>query len=368
MARNCNLQNDRPSTSHARASEWRAAEADAMSTDALSDVLRAVRLRGAVFFSVTATSPWVAEAPPARAVGPRILPGVDHVIEYHLVTSGRCYGGLIEEPPVLLEAGDVIVFPQGDAHVMSSAPGMRGPLDMHMHGPPRGQQLPIFIQKDGGGPEGAHVVCGFLGCDARPFNPLLSALPRVLHVRPRSPGDRIVGQLIALALAESSAPRPGGECALARLSELLFIEVVRRRIEDLPAEATGWLGGLRDPAVGRALTELHDRPSHEWTLEELARHSGMSRSGFAERFTQFAGMPPMQYLTHWRMQLAAGMLADGRATNAEIADRIGYRSEAAFSRAFKKVVGVPPVTFRLGKRSAAEKGDPAALPLDALDA
>jgi AraC-like DNA-binding protein len=327
-------------------------EGDSIVTDTLSDVLRAVRLNGAVFFSVDASAPWVIEAPPASALAPHIMPGVEHVIEYHVVTSGKCWGGLLDEPAVELAAGDVIVFPQGDAHVMSSAPGMRKPPDFDAIRGARQSRLPLNISVHGGGTDRAEVICGFLGCDARPFNPLLATLPRVIHVRATDQRDNLLGRFVDLALAESSAPRSGSDCILARLSELLFVEVVRRYVASLPAENVGWLAGLRDENIGRALQNLHARPAHPWTLDELAKAVGTSRSVLAERFTHFVGVPPIQYLAQWRMQLTASLLRSTNASLAEIAERVGYGSEAALSRAFKRWVGVAPSPYRRGESAA----------------
>jgi AraC-like DNA-binding protein len=320
-----------------------------MSADTLSEVLRAVRLTGAVFFAVDASAPWVAETPPLREIAPFIMPGVEHVIEYHIVTAGSCWGGIVNETPVRLATGDIIVFPQGDAHVISSAPGMRGPRE-DFSNVARASRLPIAIKRDGGGAEHAEIICGFLGCDARPFNPLLSTLPRVIHVPRRSADDGVLEQLVKLALGESTGQRAGGEAALARVSELLFVEVVRRYVSGLPAENVGWLAGLRDPNIGGALGQLHDRPAHDWSLDELAREVGMSRSVLAERFTHFVGVAPMQYLAQWRMQLAATLLSGPSMSLAEIAERVGYGSEAALSRAYKRWVGVAPADWRRGKR------------------
>jgi AraC-like DNA-binding protein len=323
-----------------------------MSVDTLSEVLRAVRLTGAVFFSVEASSPWVAEAPPARELGPWIMPGVEHVIEYHVVTAGSCWGGLVDEQAQRLEPGDVIVFPQGDAHVISSAPGMRGVPDLGAAQKAGTAHLPISVKLEGGGPDRAEVICGFLGCDARPFNPLLSALPRTLHAPRLATDGEAIDQLARLALSESMAKRAGADAVLARLSELLFVEVVRSHLSSLPPEQVGWLAGLRDDAIGRVLGRIHQQPTRGWSLESLAREVGMSRSVLAERFAHFVGVPPMQYLAQWRMQLAASLLSGTTISLAEIAERVGYGSEAALSRAYKRWLGVAPGEWRRGKRSA----------------
>ena len=317
-------------------------------TDALSDVLRAVRLTGGVFFTVDASAPWVAETPDGSKVGPHLLFSAEHVIDYHLVTRGSCWGGLVGEPPVRLDAGDIIVFPQGDAHTMASAPGMRGNPELGVRSLQGQSQLPVALTILGGGTERAELVCGFLGCDARPFNPLLAALPRVIHLRAMTEGDSVLRQLVSLAVAESSTPKSGGECLLSKVSELLFVEVVRRYVAALPPEKIGWFAGLRDESIGRALHKLHERPAHPWSLESLAKEVGMSRSMLAERFLHFVGIPPIQYLAQWRIQLAASLLRSSKAGLAEIAERVGYGSEAALSRAFKRCVGIAPAGYRRG--------------------
>ncbi|HET7340466.1 MAG TPA: AraC family transcriptional regulator [Methylomirabilota bacterium] len=333
-----------------------------MSRDTLSDVLRAVRLRGAVFYYVDGSSPWVAETAPARELIPAIMPAVEHLIEFHAVAEGDCWGAILGEPAVRLQAGDVILFPQGDAHVMSSAPGMRSPetAKAFMFTPPP-PQLPSVIsvrgsevttaRLDGGGRDRATVVCGFLGLDARPFNPLLAALPRVLHVAGATLGpDSWVAAFLRTAVVESSQKRPGGEAVLERMSEMLFVEVLRRHIDGLPSGHGGWLGGMRDPAVGHVLGLLHERPEDPWTLERLAEDAALSRSTLHERFVQLIGQPPMQYLAQWRMQVAAQRLRDTNAKILEIALAVGYESEAAFCRAFKRTVGVTPGAWRAGRR------------------
>ena len=313
--------------------------------DTLSDVLRAIRLNGAVFFAIEASAPWVAEAPAAAEVGPHIMPGVEHVIEYHVVTSGSCWGGIVDEPAIRLEAGDVIVFPQGDPHVISSGPGMRGRPSFDVIRSVLQGRVPVSLSIQGGGPERAQLVCGFLGCDARPFNPLLATLPRVIHLRADA-NNEVMRHLLDMAVAESAVARAGGDCVLSRLSELLFVEVVRRYVAQLPPEGVGWFAGLRDPNIGLALQRLHQRPAHNWSLEELGKECGLSRSVLAERFAHLVGVPPIQYLAQWRIQLAASLLRSGKSSIAEIADRVGYGSEAALSRAFKRQVGVAPALYR----------------------
>jgi AraC-like DNA-binding protein len=328
-----------------------------LSGDTLSDVLRAVRLQGAVFFAVDAAAPWVAEAPAARTLAPHVMPGAGHVIEYHIITRGSCWGGIVDDEPVHLDTGDVIVFPQGDAHVLSSAPGMRGTSDPAPFEAAQTSRLPIALHLGDGGPERTEAICGFLGCDAGPFNPLLAALPRVLVARRAADGG-LIEQLVRLALAESLTSRAGGDAVLSRLSEVLFVEVVRRHLEQLPAEQTGWLAGLRDESTGRALARLHERPAHDWSLDELARECGISRSVLAERFTHVVGQPPMQYLARWRMQLAAQLLATTSLGLGEIADRVGYGSETALSRAYKRWVGVAPAEWRRTRAAAGLTGPP----------
>jgi AraC-like DNA-binding protein len=317
--------------------------------DALSDVLRAVRLTGAAFFDVHASEPWVAEAPPGPAILGQIFPGSDHLISYHVLARGTCWGQAVGEPPRQLLPGDVIVFPHGDAHVMSSAPGMRETPDPGVYRRPEDGRIPFTLRVGRESTEPARLVCGFLGCDARPFNPLLAALPPVMQVSASDSSS--VAALVRFAIVESERPRIGTECVLGRLSELMFVDAVRSYVESLPDARTGWLAGLRDPFVGRALSALHGRPARAWTLEALAREVGLSRSALAERFTAFVGQPPMQYLASWRMQLAANHLRAGLGIG-EVAERVGYESEAAFSRAFKKIVGVPPGHWRRKDGSA----------------
>ncbi len=325
-----------------------------MSQDTLSDVLRGVRLRGAVFFNVSGGSDFAAEAPPSRELAPLLMPGVEHVMEYHAVFQGSCWASIPGGPALQLFTGDIVMFPQGDGHVMSSALGMRGDPDLSWLGDAQVERWPLRIAYDGAegtvGPAidndtDTRVVCGFLGCDLQPFNPLIAALPRLLHLR-AGPDDGWIADFTRRVVAESHAHRPGGEAMLARMSEMMFVDAVRRYADQLPDDSAGWLAGLRERFVGRALALMHAEPAKDWSIDELGRRVGLSRSALHERFVQLVGVPPMQYLAQWRMQTAARMLLETRATVATIALDVGYDSEAAFARAFKRLVGKPPAAWR----------------------
>ena len=332
-----------------------------MSQDTLSDVLRSVRLRSAVFYFVSGEGDWVAEAPASSEIADAVMPDAEHVMEYHVVTAGECWAAIVGEQPRKLKRGDIILLPQGDAHVVSSSPGMRANPSVDAffemqrnHRPFRvhysNGAVPVSVDRDsnnlpafGASENGTTLVCGFIGVDVRPFNPLLATLPRLLHLQ--GSGGRSE-QFAQLAAEESARKRPGAEALLERLSEMMFVDAIRRHVEQLPEQSTGWLAGLRDRFVGRALALLHDKPAAEWTVEELSRQVGLSRSAFHERFVELIGQPPMQYLTQWRMQAASRLLRDTRASVASIALDVGYDSEAAFARAFKRATSVPPAAWR----------------------
>jgi len=323
--------------------------------DVLSDVLSAVRLSGALFFDIDAGSPWVGESPDSKTIAKAIMPGAEHVIQFHAIMSGSCWAALGEGdgPPLRVNAGDIIVFPGGNANVLSSSPGARGtPPTMSVFHRPVDMPLPFTVVQGEPGEDRTRFVCGYLGCDTRPFNPLLSSLPALIcDRRPAEGGGGWVTDLFDIALTESGRWRPGTESVLAKLSELMFVEVVRRYLEALPADSRGWLSGLRDLHVGEALKLVHARPMEHWTLEGLARRVGVSRTTFAERFVHYVGIPPMQYIARWRMQLASRLLENPGVTLAAAAKEVGYESEAAFNRAFKKLIGVPPGTWRKSRQS-----------------
>jgi AraC-like DNA-binding protein len=316
--------------------------------DVLSDVLRSVRLTGAIYFDIHARAPWVAETPPVASICTNVMPEFEHVISFHIMLEGWCWAQLadLSAPPIRLEHGDAVIFAAGDAHFMGSEPQKRSKPDMELYYRPTDRPLPFVLKELGGDGEKARFVCGYLGCDAYPFNPILSALPRIMHVKRSSVGGTLTRDLINVALNETEHPSAGGETFLSKLSELMFLQAIRQHIESLPEDARGILSGLRDRHVSAALALMHGRPSHDWTLDSLAREVGLSRSAFAERFVHCMGVPAMQYLGNWRLQLAARALERQGVSIAQAAADVGYESEAAFNRAFKRLVGVPPGTWR----------------------
>lgn len=322
-----------------------------MPADVLSEVLSAVRLNGSVFFDVSATSPWVAEAPPSAQIADAVKPGAQHAIEYHAVIRGSCWISMVNGAPfepVQLQEGDIAVIPHGEAHVVSSAPNMRAEPELAIFRLPEQQRdRPFKLRTGSGGVDDAHLMCGFFICDVRPFNPLLDALPRFMHISRGSSAatDALREHFIRLAALEHGEKRAGAQSVINKLSELMFIEAIRTYMDDLGRENTGWLSGLRDPLVGRALALLHASPARSWTLEDLAAETGASRSALGGRFTELVGYPPIQYLTRWRMQLASKRLSE-KAKVAAVAQEVGYDSEAAFSRAFKKFSGQSPSEWR----------------------
>lgn len=321
--------------------------------DLLSDLLRTVKLKGAQFFLVDATSPWCVDIPAAAEFSRIIMPRARHVISYHIVVEGAGLAAVPGNDPVGIESGDILVFPHGDPYLMASASDVPPELDreetLQFFRDLADGTLPFVIPEGGGQPPGAKFICGFLGCDPVTLNPLFGSLPRLLHIRrPNAKTEDLLDRLIDLTIAESRDPRAGSETIRIGLSEVMFVELLRRHLETLPAGEYGWLAGFRDPIVGRVLMLLHAEPARGWTLGSLARSAGVSRSVLAKQFAEVTGETPMRYLALWRMQLAARLLVDGNDKIAAIAEQVGFRSEAAFSRAFKKTVGLSPAAWRQG--------------------
>jgi AraC-like DNA-binding protein len=331
--------------------------------DAVSEVLRAVRLTGAVYLNGTFTAPWCVIGRTDAALCAAYLPRSERVVSYHLIIEGNCWAQLADDPnsAIHLNAGELLVVPQGETHLISSAVGLSPmPAEMLLAEQMAAAPGEVMTLSCGGGGVVTRIVCGFLACDDTLSNPLLASLPRLFKIDMRhDPRAAWLESSLKFAAAEAADSRAGGTIVLARLSELLFVEAVRSCIEALPADQTGWLAGVRDRYVGRALSLLHAQSAHPWTVDELARKVGLSRSALAQRFTDLLGQPPMQYLARWRMQIAAQELLISGKTLAAVAEQIGYESEAAFSRAFRREFGMPPAGWRRHKGKMNGVAEPA---------
>jgi AraC-like DNA-binding protein len=312
--------------------------------DALSELLRAVKLSGALFYNSRCSAPWCLNAPASSAFAPFVAPQATHIIEFHHISSGRAYVRVGAETTPL-EAGDVVMMPHGDPHQMGN--GVGGKAIDGSAALPALMSGRVELAAFGGGGEETGLVCGYLACDVRLIKPVLNSLPRVLRVNLRSDkGGEWFENTLRHAVEQATAARPGSDVFLAHLAEALFADVLRRYLASLPEGRTGWLAGAGDPAVGRALGALHRKPAHAWTLDELAREAGVSRSALAERFTKYLGVAPMSYLTDWRLELGAESLRSTSRSVQSVALDVGYESEAAFNRAFKRKFAVPPARYR----------------------
>ena len=316
--------------------------------DALSDVLKSVHLEGAVYLNAEFTAPWCVRGELGFASVRKRLAGAEHVAFFHFLTEGACKVRLAGNQQALeARAGDLILLPQEGKHLMGTdlqlAP-MEGDATVN---PPPTADADLFHMRYGGGGAPTRFICGYLALSRTVFRPVFEVLPpvMVIHVG-EGPTASLVRELFRAGVRESAGERPGAASTLAKLADLLFVEALRRYMEGLPPEGKGWLAGVRDPQVGRGLALLHGAPEKPWTVDELAKEVALSRSALAERFTTLVGEPPMQYLTRWRLALAAQALRAGREPVIRIAERAGYESEAAFSRAFKREFGVPPASWR----------------------
>lgn len=313
-------------------------------SDTLSDILSRVRLSGAIFLRGEYTAPWAFDSPECEDLVQLLAPGAKRLILFHIIREGRCWVSARGER-VEMQAGDIAVLPHAHRHLMGS-PGCEMPVPIaEVLPPPPWPAVPTC--RYGGGGENTGVICGYLKCDELLFNPLLRLLPPLFRVRPR-PGAAMewVQACVRYALDESAHARPGAANVMARLPELLFIEALRLYAESLPPEGTGWLAAMGDPVVGSALSHLHADPAHKWSVTELATRSFTSRSVLDERFRRLLGRSPMRYLTEWRLQLAADLLRTSRMKLAAVAERVGYESEEAFSRAFRRHAGESPARWR----------------------
>jgi AraC-like DNA-binding protein len=323
--------------------------------DAISHILSGVKLNAAVFFNAEFSAPWGVSMPGANFMTARLAPGAEHIVLYHLVIEGGAAIELTDGRCLALDPGDVVIFPHGDAHHMSSGKGATRPFPNYgiTDKVKAGDLSPL---QAGGGGEISRFVCGYMTCDPYLSRPILSGLPPVFKVNIRT--DRSGHWLensIQHLVEEAASGRIGSDAMLAKLSEALFIDTLRRYIAGLPEHQTGWLTATRDPVVGKSLGLLHSRIAHPWTIAGLADEVGISRSALVERFTRYLSEPPMKYLTRWRLQLGARSLERTSRGVAEIAADVGYESEAAFNRAFKREFGQPPGRYRSDHKSVADR-------------
>ncbi len=320
--------------------------------DALSEVLKVVKLESAFFFNGEFTAPWRFLSPESCKIAPFLKKPGGHVIVYHLLLQGKAYAET-RDIRLLLRPGDIVIFPHGDSHIFES-----GPSPYTLDGETELQRIfagGLKVSRLGGGGELSKFVCGYMACEPRLSQTFLSGLAPLfkINIRDDEQGAWLENS-IQLSIAEVSDGQAGRDAVLAKLSEMLFVETLRRHVLQMPAHQTGWLAAARDPEVGKVLALLHGRPAKDWTLADLASEAGLSRSVLAQRFRQYLGEPPFVYLTRWRVQIAAQMLISTSYSVAQIASEVGYESEAAFNRAFKRVLGQPPARYRVSARAAAE--------------
>lgn len=321
--------------------------------DVLSEVLRAVKLEGAVFYNAEFSAPWGFRAPQSCAVADFLGLGAKHVIIYHLLTEGRARAQAEGGAWLELGPGDIVVFPHGDPHVMKNG----SPASLVDNATRLAEIFSSNLKpvRMGGGGEMARFVCGYMSGDREMCKAFLAGLPPVFKVNIHNdPAGEWLENSIRFS-ASAGGDGAGREVVLAKLSEALFVETLRRYMAELPPRQTGWLAGARDREVGEALARLHREPARAWTIAELAREVGVSRSVLAARFRHFLGEPPISYLGRWRLQLGAQLLSTTSYSVAQIAGEVGYESEPAFNRAFKREFGEPPARFRRKARAATAK-------------
>jgi len=320
--------------------------------DALSDVLRTMRLKGGVFLHAAFSDPWCvsAEIRPEYCA-PFLDESVD-LIPYHFVLEGAMHVRVEGGPELRIETGESILFPHNHPHLMGSdlaIPPVRGDAVVQM---PSDGGLATIVHGGGGTP--TRMVCGFLGAESVRGSPVLSALPPILRLDTRdSSSSAWIRSTFHYAAERIAAGDSGSEVLMGKLSELLFVEAIQQYAKSLPAEETGWLAALKDPYVSRALALLHARVAEPWTVDALGREVGLSRSALADRFGAILGLPPMQYLTTWRIHAAAHELLNSGKSILQVAEEVGYDSEASFTRAFKRVMDAPPATWRRERRQSA---------------
>jgi AraC-like DNA-binding protein len=315
--------------------------------DVLSDVLRNVRLSGALLFFAEYRAPWCVACPPSEMIAPLLVPGARQLVIFHIVIDGSCLVNRPDEQPITLQAGDAVLMAQGDPHVLADEPGrVAAPLVEILPMPPW-TRAPFLVH--GGNGALTRVLCGFLHCADAQLSPFLASLPPVIHVEGAGGMASSLLPVQRMLIEEARSEQPGYSCVLSRLTETFFVEALRRHMMAGNRQASRALTALRDPVVGAALAKLHDAPLDNWSVARLAREVAVSRSLLASRFAALMGCPPMQYLARWRLLMAARRLREGHESIAAVGASVGYASEAAFNRAFKRHLGAPPATW-LGRR------------------
>jgi AraC-like DNA-binding protein len=312
--------------------------------DPLSELLLSVRLNGGVFLSAHFTAPWSISVRITPADCAPFLRNPAQMITYHVVTEGELLVGVEDQPMVKVQAGEIVLFPQNASHILANEPGMKpvsaGQLIQ------RSQDGGLNRMHHGGGGATTRMFCGFLASE-NVYNPLLSTLPKTLKINVREGATRAwIEASVRFAAEELVEGRLASSSVISRLSESLLTEAVRQYSTTLAEDEVGWLKGLKDPHVGRALALIHHKLSAPWSAESLANEVALSRSAFVERFTSHVGMPPIRYLTVWRLQTAKLALRETSKTIAQLAHSVGYNSEDAFSRAFKREFGSSPAKWR----------------------
>jgi AraC-like DNA-binding protein len=329
-----------------------AVDLECLRMDAFSEVLNGVRLKGAMFFTAEFSAPWGLSTPHCRVLAPALVPDAPHMLLYHFVMDGSARVCLEGERDVELLPGDVVLFPHGDPHQLSGGSGSNQIDTAALLR--KVEKRDLSPLRAGGGGATTKFVCGYLTCDPLLCGPILESLPPMLKVNIRTDrSGQWLEQSILHLVEEAASDRAGSDVMLTKLSEALFVDTLRRHVTSLPDQTTGWLAGARDPVVGKSLALLHSRPSHSWTVAELASDVGLSRSALVERFTRYLSVPPIAYLTGWRLRLAAQALISTPKGVADIAADVGYESEAAFNRAFKRAFQVPPARYRRQSRKPA---------------
>lgn len=319
--------------------------------DVLSDILKVVKLNGALFFNAEFSAPWCLHSRRSREIAHYLLPEAEHLIIYHFLTDGRAYARLADGRREELTAGDVVIFPHGDGHYLGNG-WPEKPVDSFKT---FASSLSAGFRRArfGGGGEPTRFVCGFMSCDPRLSEVFLAGLPPMLKVNVTSgPSGEWLSNSIRFSASEGNESNEGSAVVRAKLSEVLFVETLRRYISTLPENQIGWLAGARDPIIGKTLALMHKEPARPWTISDLAKGAGISRTRLAERFRHFLGESPIAYLGQWRLKLAADILQSSEDSVAQVAEAVGYSSEASFNRAFKRAFACPPAQFRRSHKTA----------------